>query len=83
MAMFMPIVTRPKINAMTACRRLHARRHGRRHASRATAAAAARSQATVAGSVVSNRNTPMAAPTYCEMAPTTKTIGIDHPGSGD
>ena len=49
----------------------------------ATAAAAARSHATVAGSVVSNRNTPMAAPTYCEMAPTTKTIGIDHPGSSD
>ncbi len=82
-ATFIATVTTPKPAATASPRCVHCTRHGRRHSTSATAAAAQRSQATAVGSVVVNRKTPSAAPTYCETAPTTKNSGTDHAGTRD
>jgi hypothetical protein len=78
--MFMPTVISPNNVAIVTRRRVGRIRHGRRQAASTSAPAAARSQATVAGCVVENRNTPIAAPRYCDAAPVTKTKGTDHRG---
>ncbi len=82
-ATFMATVTMPKPAAAASPRRVQRTRHGRRQAISATAAEAQRSHATAAGSVVSNRKTPSAAPRYCDTAPTTKNSGTDHAGTRD